>query len=72
MVDPKDRAYAILYKLQRKAALTDEELRDLQSHIDELELKATTPHHDTHSHGSEHHHDTHHHGLLLEPVGETR
>jgi hypothetical protein len=59
----KDRMYAILYKVQRQTPLTADELKDLQTRVDELETRAVaTGHHESHSHGSDH--DTSHHGAL--------
>jgi hypothetical protein len=61
----KDRVDAIMYRLQKKAALSDQELSDLQTAVDQLErLAADEPHHESHSHTSEH--DTQHHGVAIE------
>jgi hypothetical protein len=59
----KDRMYAILYKLQRQTPISSDELKDLQTRIDMLELRAADdPHHESHSHGNDH--DTSHHGVV--------
>jgi hypothetical protein len=61
----KDRIDAIMYRLQKKATLSDQELGDLQTAVDQLEkLAAEEPHHESHSHTSEH--DTQHHGVAFE------
>jgi uncharacterized coiled-coil DUF342 family protein len=45
---PEEKAKEILDKLQKKAAVTDEDLKLLQRHIDELEAKAEPTHHHDH------------------------
>jgi hypothetical protein len=42
-----DRINSIMYKIQKSAALSAEELTDLQSHIDELEHRSLAAHGDT-------------------------
>jgi hypothetical protein len=48
MANAKEETRATLAKLQKKAAVSDEELKQLQQHIDILETAAA---------GSHHHHD---------------
>jgi hypothetical protein len=60
--------HSIMQKLRRQASLTAEEVADLQSHVDQLEMRAApTPNHDTHtSPGS---HFSHHHPTMLNVAG---
>jgi len=62
-VPSRDRIDAIMLRIQRKATLTDEEVRDLQSHVDQLERQglARSSHHETTSH--------HHTSALLDVPG---
>lgn len=42
-----EKVAEIINKLQKKTSLTDQELKDLQSHIDVLEQRALAAHGDT-------------------------
>ena len=57
----RDRIDAIMRRLQTRAALSEEELGDLQAHIDQVERAGSSSHHDTTSH--------HHTTRLLETPG---
>jgi hypothetical protein len=51
-----ERLNSIMYKLQKSAVLADQELKDLQTAIDELEQRAASSHADSvqssHFHGN--------------------
>jgi hypothetical protein len=60
--DPKlEKARAILDKLAKKSTWTDEELQELQQHVDVLERRGSSSHHDTTSH---------HHTVRMLTAGE--
>lgn len=53
---PSDRINSILFKLQKTGALPDQDLKDLQSHIDDIEARSASSHGDSvqssHFHGA--------------------
>jgi len=46
--DPKQKAKEVLEKLQKKSSVSDEDLKSLQSHVDELETAVQATHHHDH------------------------
>lgn len=64
-----EKIHAILYKLQKRAALSDDELSTLQVTVDQLERRgiAMSSHHESHASNNSHH--TNHHGAALDVAG---
>jgi hypothetical protein len=65
----QDRINSILFKLQKQANLTAEEVSALQSHIDQLENLGKTAASEHHSHSSPASHYTDHRTDVVDIVG---